>query len=335
MFRFVHVFMACAALAVVGVRAHAANLIVNGGFETGDFTGWNTQPAASGSLFFVGGSPHTGSFSAQFGATSAQPDEIWQSFPTAAGLRLKVSMWVLNGGTGGDYLTVQWNGQYLYVSSPVAIPQAAWTRLSFDVLAVSNTSELRIAAYDAPSYVFLDDVAVETDNLLVNPSFETGDFTGWNTQAGAGAIFGVSPGGRTGTYGAYFAAVGFHHDQIWQTVPTVPGRVYMMQVWLQNTNYGDDSLRIFWEGSLVFDGTPCPFASGWAPITLFLTSTSPTSELRLAGHDNPTALIIDDVYLGQPGNPQCRQMGDANGDGVVSFADITTVLTFWNFVCAP
>ena len=40
--------------------AARANMIVNGGFETGEFDDWLPIPPPVDSLFFVSGSPHTG-----------------------------------------------------------------------------------------------------------------------------------------------------------------------------------------------------------------------------------------------------------------------------------
>lgn len=327
--------VACLALAFVCARSPAANLIVNGGFETGTFAGWTRHGAASGSLFDVVVFPHSGSFSARFGATSGQPDRIRQSFPTAAGRRYTVSFWVYNSGADGDLLLVEWNSANLLSSGPGSIPTDAWTQLRYTVLAVSNTSELSLSVYDGPSFIYLDDVSVETDNLIANPSFETGGFTGWNILAGGSSDFGVTTVPHTGTYGAFFAALGATYDQVWQTVPTAPGRVYMLQFWVINSTYGSDSLRVFWEGNLIFDGTSCPLANGWAPLTFFVTSTGALSEVRFAVHDGPSSIYIDDVYLGQPDNPGCRQSGDADGNGVVAFADLTKVLENWNTMCVP
>lgn len=63
-------------------------------------------------------------------------------------------------------------------------------------------------------------------NLVTNPGFETGDFSGWTaTRAASGSFLGV--GGvhyaASGNYGAYFGAVGAQADSITQFLPTVAG----------------------------------------------------------------------------------------------------------------
>lgn len=74
---------------LVASPAHA-NLVTNGGFETGDFTGWSsvTDPLYDG---VDGLHPHDGSYSAFFGGANSS---ITQTLATAAGSNYKVSFWL-------------------------------------------------------------------------------------------------------------------------------------------------------------------------------------------------------------------------------------------------
>lgn len=93
-----------------GTAAQAAELIVNGGFETGDFTGWNvTDQPGSGGTFFVtsppfapiSGAPTVGPASGSFYAISDQggpsANALWQTFTvpgTASSVILSYDMFV-------------------------------------------------------------------------------------------------------------------------------------------------------------------------------------------------------------------------------------------------
>ena len=75
-------------------RLVSANLIVNPGFETGDFTGWTTTPATSGSDFAVVPNPHSGAYAVSFAATGTDLDAISQTFATTPGTRYNLSFWL-------------------------------------------------------------------------------------------------------------------------------------------------------------------------------------------------------------------------------------------------
>src|SRR5690349_14573962 len=63
----------------------AGNLVQNCGFESGSFSSWNTNPAATGSLFGVGSPGHTGTYDVYLGATGGLPDGINQVVATTPG----------------------------------------------------------------------------------------------------------------------------------------------------------------------------------------------------------------------------------------------------------
>jgi hypothetical protein len=132
--------------------------VVNGGFETGDFTGWSLNPASSGSLFGVGSNyPHTGTYGVYFGAVADIPDEIYQNVTTTAGQQYTLSFWLFNQGvTGDDNTYVSWNGTSLVNGSA----PGSWTLYSFTVTATGSTSEIRIGGFDGPDYSWVDDVSL-------------------------------------------------------------------------------------------------------------------------------------------------------------------------------
>ena len=76
------------------------NLVQNGGFEAGDWSGWTTTIADSDYTLIGQGLPHSGRFSAFFGAVS-KPDYISQSLATSAGQTYALSLWLWSGDNQG------------------------------------------------------------------------------------------------------------------------------------------------------------------------------------------------------------------------------------------
>ena len=75
--------------------AVAGNLVTNCGFETGDFTGWTTTPAATGSNFGVTTLPPAhDTLGAFFSATGSDFDAISQTFATTPGGFLRCELFL-------------------------------------------------------------------------------------------------------------------------------------------------------------------------------------------------------------------------------------------------
>src|ERR1022692_381428 len=91
-----------AMLASIALRAHA-NLVVNPGFETGNFTGWTTI----GSTAFMSVStsnPHSGQFAADLGPQNTDSG-LEQLITTIPGHSYVVSFWLKldTAGTPNDF----------------------------------------------------------------------------------------------------------------------------------------------------------------------------------------------------------------------------------------
>jgi hypothetical protein len=139
------------------VAATTGNLIVNGGFETGDFTGW-TQ---SGDLSFTavnGNLPHGGSFAAEMGPTGAD-GFLSQTFATTPGANYTLDYWLEDGGGPNDFAAYI-NGVAIPGSVFVNDPGFAYTEFTFVFTASGPSTTLAFGFLQVPAYWHLDDVSV-------------------------------------------------------------------------------------------------------------------------------------------------------------------------------
>ena len=145
-----------------GGGASNVSLVQNGGFETGDLTGWTLTPASSGSLFEVGSSPiapHSGNYAAQFGATAYIPDSISQTLATVPGDTYSLSYWLNHNETDAENdFQVSWAGNVVQNLSNVSAFD--WTNYTFTETATSTATVLQFSGYEVPAYFALDDVSV-------------------------------------------------------------------------------------------------------------------------------------------------------------------------------
>lgn len=139
----------------------SGNLIQNCGFETGDLTGWGTQPAASGSLFGPSNFANTGNFSVAFGAVDQLFDTITQVFTTIPGhtYSVQLAFWS-DGSTPNAAFTGWFDGSYHLLGGGTNLPAYNWITADWDFVASGFFAGLVISGYDTPSYVYVDDVVV-------------------------------------------------------------------------------------------------------------------------------------------------------------------------------
>jgi hypothetical protein len=144
-----------------------ADLIVNGGFETGRFDpGWTPQQPYDQYLFVspngtAYGSSHTGSFFAVLAGFTVPFDTITQDIPTQAGQQYEVTFWLRTNGDASnhaDEFRALFGDQLLL--DDTSRDMSDWTEYSYLVTADSQLTTLTFSGAIGDTFWALDDVSV-------------------------------------------------------------------------------------------------------------------------------------------------------------------------------
>jgi hypothetical protein len=163
------------------------SLILNGGFETGDFTGWEGDKNG-GVVNTVASFVHSGAYGASFG-TVGTLGTLAQSLPTVVGTPYLISLWFRNpDGSSPNEFRLTWNGTTLY--DAVNIPFTGWTNLQLAVTATTTTSTLELGFRHDPYWLGVDDVSViplsGAPTIVAQPASQTvavGDSASFSVSA--------------------------------------------------------------------------------------------------------------------------------------------------------
>jgi PEP-CTERM motif len=140
--------------------------VANGGFETGDFTGWT--PVDSSNFTNVGSNPlfaHSGTYHANLGAEGVL-GSLSQNVGTTSGTQYDLTFWLANdSGASPNEFDVLWNG--VTVLSLSDAPVSNYTQYSLLVTATSSSSSLEFQYRNDDDFFRLDEVSI---NVVPEPS---------------------------------------------------------------------------------------------------------------------------------------------------------------------
>jgi len=140
--------------------------------------------------------------------------------------------------------------------------------------------------------------SVEGQNLLANPGFETGNFSGW-TLSGSTAFEGVSTSFATtphsGSYSAFFGAIG-SYNIVSQTLSTTVGDQYNISFALDNSGGPYSEAFVDWGGTKVWDVQPSG-TFGWNELGFNEVATSTSTTISFGFEQVPSYFNLDDTSV--------------------------------------
>jgi VCBS repeat-containing protein len=167
---------------------------VNGGFESGDLTGWLATGNVAVQPTFIGG--ELGNYAANLSGSGS----LEQDIATTAGQHYTLSFYVAGDAEGQSSITASWDGAQIFAQTD---PTPGFTKYTFDVVgdALHPVTQLIFDYSDNGAGVFVDQISL---NPTPGPATETADgsiaFSDVETTDTHVASFAAQGTGYVGTF---------------------------------------------------------------------------------------------------------------------------------------
>jgi hypothetical protein len=149
----------------IGTPTQAANLLTNGGFETGSLTPWTVS---SGSPVVTSAEAHSGTYS----VSGFSLDAIQQTFaPTPTSQITHVSFWALHDGGPLDFYIFSYDGGSTSGDFANALGSSGWHLfdLTSQLLPGKNLSGFEVFG-TTPGPAFMDDFLIDVSAAVPEPA---------------------------------------------------------------------------------------------------------------------------------------------------------------------
>ena len=155
----------------IAISLSSGNLVVNGSFETADFSGW--EQVNDTSFTFVtdelaGGGPTDGFHHAAFGPVDPGGGGITQQIATTAGGVYTLSFDLANLGGPPNAFGLFWDGSF--VSIDVDLAPFDYRTFTIGLAASGSDTTLGFIFYHEPSFYLLDNISLSALNAVPEPS---------------------------------------------------------------------------------------------------------------------------------------------------------------------
>jgi hypothetical protein len=146
----------------VSAPAFASNLVTNGSFETGDFSGWTpggnfTFTQVVSGPFYVYSGAEDGNFYATLGPIGAD-GTLSQTIATTPGQQYTFSFWLNAVGDNPSDFSAFYDGIPLFASFDPNTGNV-WTEFTFSVTGTGSDT-IMFAFRDDPAYIALDNISL-------------------------------------------------------------------------------------------------------------------------------------------------------------------------------